>query len=75
MSLLDIKTYLMQVKIASLSSLCIYFNCDSELLRKMLCHWMRKGCIRQFSKTDACGGKCAKCPSALTEIYEWVGVA
>lgn len=72
MSLLEIKKYLMQVKIANLASLCTYFNCDSELLRNMLGHWVRKGCVRQFSKTAACGGKCMKCLPAVTEIYEWV---
>jgi len=72
MSLLDLKKYLMQVKIASLSSLCIYFNCDSDLLRVMLQHWVRKGCLRQFNKTAACGVKCTQCIPAMTEIYEWV---
>ena len=72
MSLLDIKKHLMQVKIASLSSLCVYFNCESDVLRNMLGHWMRKGCIRQFNKTAACGGNCTKCLPTMTEIYEWV---
>lgn len=72
MSLVELKKYLLQVKIASLASLCNYFNCDSELLRSMLAHWMRKGCIRQFNKTAACGGACVKCSTLNTEIYEWV---
>jgi hypothetical protein len=72
MNLLELKSYLQKVKIASLSSLSIYFNCDSELLRNMLGHWVRKGCLRQFNKTAACGGKCNKCLPAMTEIYEWV---
>lgn len=73
MNLLEIKQYLMKVKIASLSHLCAYFNCDSELLRNMLCHWMRKGCIRKMTKTPACGDACNKCSPALVEIYEWAG--
>jgi hypothetical protein len=72
MSLLEIKNYLMQVKVASLSHLCVYFNCDSELLRNMMCHWQRKGCVRKFTKTPACGGQCNKCTPPVTEIYEWV---
>lgn len=75
MNLLDIKNYLMQVKIASLAHLSAYFKCDSELLRNMLCHWTRKGCIRKMTKTPNCGGKCNKCNPVTIEIYEWVAVA
>jgi putative ferrous iron transport protein C len=71
MNLLEIKKYLMQVKIASLSHLSTYFNCDSELLRNMMCHWVRKGCVRQFTKNPSCGS-CNKCGPVVTEIYEWV---
>lgn len=74
MNLLEIKNYLMRVKIASLASLCTYFNCDSQLLRNMLGHWVRKGCVRQCLKTSACGTRCTQCPTAATEIYEWITV-
>lgn len=73
MGLLEIKQYLMRVKMASLASLCAYFNCDSALLKQMLAHWERKGCVRQCAKIG-CGTKCAQCPSASTEWYEWVAV-
>jgi putative ferrous iron transport protein C len=72
MSLLNIKKYLMQVKIASLSSLCVYFNAQPEVIRDMLGHWIRKGCLRKCLKTQACGGSCFKCSPLTTEIYEWV---
>ena len=72
MSLVEIKQYLMQVKIASLSHLCAYFKCDSELMRGMIGHWLKKGCIRQFSKTPACGKSCMQCTPSLVEIYEWI---
>lgn len=73
MNLLDIKQYLMQVKIASLSSLCAYFNCDSDRLRNMLTHWVRKGCVRQCATMLACSKPCSmKCTSSKNEIYEWV---
>lgn len=72
MSLLDIKRYLIQVKIASLASLCTYFNCEADLLRNMLAHWVKKGCVRQCKKTPNCGVKCGQCSPMLTEIYEWV---
>lgn len=72
MSLIDIKRYMMQVKVASLSSLSLVFNTDPETLRCMLSHWIRKGKVRQCLKTPACGSKCFKCPSATTEMYEWL---
>jgi putative ferrous iron transport protein C len=73
MSLLEIKKYLMQVKLTSLAGACAYFNAEPTLLRQMLGHWIRKGCIRQCMKTAACGSSCVKCSPELTEIYEWVG--
>jgi putative ferrous iron transport protein C len=72
MNLLEIKNYVMQVKVASLSHLSAYFKCDAELLRNMLCHWTRKGCIRKTTKTPECGKSCGKCVPTVTEIYEWV---
>jgi hypothetical protein len=75
MSLIDIREHLMQVKMATLGSLCILFNRDADTLRCMLQHWIRKGKIRQCMKQPACGSKCFKCPSTTTEIYEWVAVA
>lgn len=72
MSLLDIKKHMMQVRIATLSSLCILFNTEAETLRQMLNHWVRKGHMRQCTKKPACGSQCFKCPTAATEIYEWV---
>ena len=72
MSLLEIKCYLKQVKLASLLHLCYHFKCDSDLLRQMLTHWTRKGCIRQIIKTTSCGKTCHQCQPESTEIYEWV---
>jgi putative ferrous iron transport protein C len=72
MSLLEIKKYLMQVKIASLESIAAYFKCDADCLRQMLQHWVRKGCVRQCKKTSNCGVKCNQCKPYAIEIYEWV---
>jgi putative ferrous iron transport protein C len=74
MNLIEIKHYLMNVKLTSLASLSLYFNAEPDVLRQMLNHWVRKGCVRQCLKTPACGVKCGKCSPATTEIYEWVGV-
>ena len=72
MSLLDVKQHLIQVKITSLGSIAQHFHCDAELMRNMLGHWVRKGCVRQFSKTPGCGERCGKCNVLEYEIYEWV---
>jgi putative ferrous iron transport protein C len=72
MSLLDIRQYLMQVRITSLSGICVYFNAEPEALRGMMAHWIRKGCVRQCAKNPSCASSCGKCSPALTEIYEWV---
>ncbi len=63
MSLLAIKEHMMQVKIASLSTLCACLNTDADVLRHMLTHWERKGKIRKFTKTPACGSQCSNCPA------------
>lgn len=75
MSLIDIKRHMMQVKIATLASLCLLFQADADTLRAMLSHWIKKGKIRKCSKKPACGSKCFKCPTTTTEIYEWVDIA
>ena len=72
MSLLEIKQYMIRVKVATLGHLCNVFRGDPETLRCMLRHWIRKGNIRQCLKTPACGSKCFKCPAMDTEKYEWV---
>jgi len=71
-NLIDIKNHMMQVKIATLGSLCSLFNADPDTIRCLLSHWMRKGKIRQCSKKPACGSQCFKCPVTSTEMYEWV---
>ena len=72
MNLLELKNYLQQVKIASLAKICAHFNCDSDLLRNMMGHWLRKGCIRQFTQSPGCGKTCMKCVPPTVEIYEWI---
>lgn len=76
MSLIEIKNHLMQVKIATLGSLCAIFKADPDMLRTMLQHWVNKGKVRKCMKKNACGSKCFKCPTLDTEFYEWVdGIA
>lgn len=71
-SLVQIKKYLIQVRMTSLANLSLYFNVEPTFMRDMLKHWIRKGCVRECKRTNACGVKCVKCKPELTEIYEWV---
>lgn len=71
MSLLAIKSHMMQVKMASLSSLCLLFGTEQESMRCLLRHWIQKGKIRECERKNNCG-KCSKCPLAATELYEWI---
>jgi len=72
MSLFGIRDYLSECRIASLSALAKHFQCDADLLRQMLRHWVQKGCVRCFTKTPACGSRCAQCPAGDVELYEWL---
>ena len=72
LNLLAIKQYLMKVRITSLSHLSAYFNADATLVKQMLTHWVQKGCVKQCTKTPACGKTCGKCEIATVELYEWV---
>ncbi len=71
-SLSVLRQHLATVKISSLANLCILFDCDAGLLRQMLTHWVRKGCVRCFTRTSACGGSCQQCAPPAVEIYEWI---
>lgn len=72
MSLLAIKAHLMEVRMASLGSLCHHFRAEPETMRCLLKHWVCKGKVRACKRTPACGSRCAKCPVSDTEMYEWV---
>lgn len=71
MSLLAVKQHLQQIKIASLGRIAEYFQSDVDLMRQMLGHWVRKGCVKRFTKTPGCGKKCEQCSVVEYEIYEW----
>lgn len=74
MSLIELKQYLMKVRMATLTNLCAMFKTDPENIRCLLQHWIRKGKVRQCLKKPACGTQCFQCPANSTEMYEWVAV-
>jgi len=71
MSLIELKHYLQEKKIASLGDITEHFQCDAELARHMLQHWIRKGCICAVLKTPACSA-CRQCNVLSYEIYQVV---
>jgi hypothetical protein len=72
MSLLAIKNYMKQAKVASMYTLCHLFNTNPEMMRCLLKHWIQKGKLRACERKPACGSTCFKCPSANIESYEWI---
>ena len=72
MSLIALKHYLVKTKFANLAGISHYFNSDPDVVRDMLSHWIRKGCVRQLPKNEMCGGRCIQCSPLMTEVYEWI---
>lgn len=72
MSLIAVKHHMMQVRVATLNSLCQLFAADADTMRCLLGHWMQKGKIKPCEKKAACGSQCFKCPVAVNEMYEWI---
>jgi hypothetical protein len=72
MSLLEIKRYLMRVRVATLTQLCHIFNASPQTMRCLLEHLVLSGKVRQCKKRPACGTKCAQCPTDATLMYEWL---
>ncbi len=73
MILIELKDYLKRVKAANLAQLCQQFRAEPEFTRLLLAQWMAKGKVRKAEKLPGCGTSCAKCPSEMTEVYEWIG--
>lgn len=73
MLLTSIKEHLRQHTATSLFDMSKRFNVEPEVLRPMLNLLIRKGQVRQCTKTPNCGSKCNKCDVLITEIYEWLG--
>lgn len=71
-SLQAIRQYFQRVPKASLYELSHQLDTEPDLLRAMLSHWIRKGCLKPCEKSLACGKSCVKCNPLLVEFYEWV---
>jgi hypothetical protein len=74
MSLLKLKDYLKNKRVASLFDLTTKFNLDPDIIRQMLKLLMNKGNLLEQKKTFKCGSQCAKCHPHQTELYIWVDI-
>jgi len=72
MLLSNIKRCLQRQSGQTLLELSRQFQIDSHVLREMLSVLVRKGQIRQCTKTPQCGTACHQCVAIETEVYEWV---
>jgi putative ferrous iron transport protein C len=73
MLLTDIRDYLSSRKRASISDISSHFEMDVPAMEGVLAAWLAKGRVRRLKDHLPCG-TCGKCESAVTDIYEWVGV-
>lgn len=75
MLLSEIKQHLQHHHKQNLWQLSRQFNVTADVMRDMLALLVRKGQVRQCTKTPRCGSKCNQCDVLITETYEWVGVS
>lgn len=71
MLLSDIKQYLQNQPSQTLLALSRHFQIEADVLRDMLAVLVRKGQVKQCTKTPRCGTKCHQCTLLVTEMYEW----
>ncbi|MBL8642820.1 MAG: FeoC-like transcriptional regulator [Rhodospirillaceae bacterium] len=73
MLLTDLRDYLSARKRASVMDLASHFHMENHAIEGLLAMWVSKGRVRRLRDHLPCG-TCGKCESALTDIYEWIGV-
>lgn len=73
MILIELKNYLKQMRVMNVFDLSRQLNVAPEVVKDMVGHWVRKGCVRAVPKLPGCGSKCVKCNPWAMESYEWVG--
>ncbi len=71
MMLTQLKTILRAHRFMNLYELSQLLQAQPEVVREMLQHWIRKGCVRKCPTAESCGSKCVKCSPLMLECYEW----
>lgn len=69
MSLLAIKTYLVDRHRAPLRDIALHLRSSPEAVRGEMEVWIAKGKVRRLE--ERCGGGCCRCGDT-PEVYEWV---
>ena len=71
MILAEIRDYLKQRGLCTLSDIALHFDSDADAVRGMLDVWIRKGKVEKRLATDSCGTRCQSCAPETTEVYLW----
>ncbi len=71
MILTEIKKYLIDNRLASLTDLSVRFDVDPDAMRGMLDQWIKKGRLKKLPMGTKCSNCCGDCDSEKLEIYEW----
>ena len=71
-SLLDLKKFIAEKKIVTLSLLLQTFQNSKEETLAILDLLIRKGCVKKCLKTPACATRCFKCQPENFALYQWV---
>lgn len=69
----EVKRYLSERSLASLTDIALHFDLEPDAVRGLLSHWIHKGRVR-LHKDEGCGkgGGCGGCGSHSREVYEWL---
>ncbi|ESQ13384.1 MAG: sugar metabolism transcriptional regulator [Thiohalocapsa sp. PB-PSB1] len=66
----ELKRYLSQRCVASLSDIALHLEVEPEVARAMLERWIAKGQVRRLTANDRCSG-CDLCLPGAQELYCW----
>lgn len=70
MILIEIQSYLIKHKKASLAELAMHFRTEPDYARHMIHHLVRKGRVHQMT-TQKCR-HCSSCSPESMEFYQWI---
>lgn len=71
MILLAVKQYFQGKPTANLMELSYHFKKSPQMMRFVLQHWIRKGCLKVLPKPQQCGTRCTSCQPENAETYIW----
>jgi|GEM_PF-685123 hypothetical protein len=72
-SVLDLKKFIAEKKIVTLSLLLQTFHTSEKEAMAILELLIQKGRVKKYLKTPACASKCLKCQPESFVSYQWIG--